>query len=713
MKRLLFILILLSNLALTHACPLTGDTPKNYNVYRVYDEITTPHFLTPNYKQRNLLTWQQQIGKHIPLEHIDAVVYSYSTAIYEACLYDHKLVPDNKFVQYLINGIDSRYPQELLRIAKRIEEARSYKNDPWYYPASRKDGATTFDLLLTEVDKLEQEFIEQTGEDSFYVRRLQLQRVRLLFSLGRYDQCIQLWENHIQHWPADELMRTMIKDYIAGAYQHIGDEQKAIQYYLEQGNYRELAELSNCQTGNYAAFVRYMYDFNPDCTELIAPVLQYQLCDYYQPLRDSALCADYYQVMQHILRTHRSQDMSIWYYTTAYLEDVMGYTNKAAQTIRQANTPATSHYMQTNIRLLRIYLDAKTKPYDANYQQQLYADLRWIDGLVRKEASHVKEEWSTYDTWYIWANYSFEHDDNNYQIKRYKCYPYSMLRKIVLGEVAPRMKQANHPILSIALTNYADNLFFTLVAPANSHCFFNDFFMSMKTSSATIVKQYADRAMNPTTSFERFLAAGSYLDKDYLYDIVGTLYLRERNYKQAMEVLGQVSPNYHLRLNTCDCLSRNPFSAYPKFGDIRATDAKYNFACKMHHLQQTYLNLNVDPNRRANAMIDYATGMRNSYITVWALTQYGQGYPVYTAAYIPWMTEDKLAQIQRDYEQLIRNAIALFTEDEARADAQLQYYNYHTVISQYPHTAAAAYVRGHCDTYVDYHPELNRIIFHH
>jgi hypothetical protein len=690
-----------------------GDSPKHYNVYRVYDEIQTPRFLTPNYKQRNLLTWQQQIGKNIPLEHIDAVVYSYSTAMYEACLHDHKRVSDNKFLQHLISGIGSRYPQELLRIAKRIEEARSYKNDPWYYPASRKDGATTFDLLLTEVDKLEQEFIEQTGEDSFYVRRLQLQRVRLLFSLGRYDQCIQLWENHIQHWPADELMRTMIKDYIAGAYQHIGEEQKAIQYYLEQGNYRALAELSNCQTGNYAAFVRYMYDFNPDCAELIAPVLQYQLCDYYQPLHDSTLCADYYQVMQHILRTHRSQDMSIWYYTTAYLEDVMGYTHKAAQTIRQANSPATSQYMQTNIRLLRIYLDAKTKPYDANYQHQLYADLRWIDELVRKEASLVKDEWSTYDTWYIWANYSFEHDDNNYQIKRYKCYPYSMLRKIVLGEVAPRMKQANQPILSIALTNYADNLFFTLVAPPNSHCFFNDFFMSMKTSSATIVKQYTDRAMNPTTSFERFLAAGSYIDKDYLYDIVGTLYLRERNYKQAMEVLGQVSPNYHLRLNTRDCLSRDPFDANPEFGDIRTADSKYNFACKMHHLQQTYLNLNVDPNRRANAMIDYATGMRNSYITVWALTQYGQGYPVYTAAYKPWMTEDKLAQIQRDYEQLIRNAIVLFTEDEARADVQLQYYNYHTVITQYPHTAAAEFVRGHCDTYFDYHPELNRIIFQH
>lgn len=711
MKRLLFILILLSDLALAHACPSIGDIPKNYNVYRVCDEIKTPYFRLPNYKQRNLLTWQQQTGKHIPLDHIDAVVYSYSNAMYEACLHDHKLAPDNKFVQYLINSIDGRYPQELLHIAKRIEEARRDKNDPWYYPASRKEGATTFDLLLTEVDKLEQEFITQTGHDSFYVRRLQLQRVRLLFSLGRYDQCIQLWENHIQHWPADELMRAMIKDYIAGAYQHIGEEQKAIQYYLEQGNYRALAELSNCQTGNYAAFVRYMYDFNPDCADIVAPALQYDLCDYYQPLRDSALCTDYYEVMQHILRTHRSQDMSIWYYTAAYLEDITGHSYKAAQTIRQAISPSTSQYMQTNVRLLRIYLDAKTLAYDANYQKQLYTDLQWIEQLVRQEASQVKETWHPYDSWYIWANYSLDYDDNNYQVKRYKCYPNSMLRKIVLGEVGPRMKEANHPILSMALTNYADNLFFTLVAPKHRHCFFNDFFMSLKTSSASQVKQYADRIMHPTTSFERFLAAGSYIDKDYLYDIAGTLYLRERKYKQAMEILGQVSPTYHLRLNTGECLSRNPFNIHPKFGDIRVVDAKYNFACKMHQLQQTYQNPNVDPNRRANAMIEYATGMRNSYTHVWALTQYGQGYPVYTAAYEPWMTEEKEAQIQADYEQLLRNALALFSDDEARAEAQLQYYNYYTIITKYPQTTAAKFVRGHCDTYYDYHPELNRILY--
>ena len=711
MKRLLFILILLNNLSLIYACPSTGDIPQNYNVYRVCDEIKIPHFLAPNYKQRNLQTWQQETGHNIPLDHIEEVVYRYSSSMYEACMKKPQMAQKNKFVQYLATGSGGAYPKKLLSLAKRVEEARSSKNDPWYYPSSHEDSSTTLDLLLCEANRLEKDFITNNAADSFYVKRLQLQRIRLLFSLGRYADCIELWENKVQHWDTNELMRSMIKDYVAGAYQHLGEETIAKQYHLEQGNYQTLAEWSSSRTGNYAAFVREMYDFNPDCADIVAPVMQYDLCDYY--IQSAEILSDYYEVMQYILRTHRSRDMSIWYYTAAYLEDNMGYSYKAAQTICRATCDATSDFMQTNIRLLRIYLDAKTKSYDSHYEKQLYTDLRWIDGLVRKEASLVKEKWDTYDAWYIWANYSFVRDEKNNGIKRYRCYPYSMLRKIVLGEVAPRMRKAGKPMLSIALSNYADNLFFTLVEPTNRHCFFNDFFMSLKTSSAAEAKQYADRALNPPTAFERFLAAGSYIDKDYLYDIAGTLYLRERNYKKAMEVLSKVSPNYQLRLNTQDNLSRDPFAANPRFGNIHIVDAKYNFACRMYYLQQTYQNTDIDANRRANAMLEYATGMRNSYIDVWALTQYGQGYPVFTAAYEPWITEEKESKIQADYEQLVRNAMSLFTEDEAKAMVQLHYQNHYTVVTKYPNTAAAEYVRGHCDTYHDYHPELNKIIYQH
>ena len=45
------------------------------------------------------------------------------------------------------------------------------------------------------------------------------------------------------------------------------------------------------------------------------------------------------------------------------------------------------------------------------------------------------------------------------------------------------------------------------------------------------------------------------------------------------------------------------------------------------------------------------------------------------------------------------------SNDEARAAANLRCLNTYTVITKYPQTAAAEYVRSHCDTYYDYHPE--------
>ena len=87
MKQLLSILVLLlSNIALTHACYYSGDIPANYNVYHVCDEIKTPYFYPPSYKQQNLKTWQQQTDHLIPLDHIEEVVYRYSSSMYDSCM---------------------------------------------------------------------------------------------------------------------------------------------------------------------------------------------------------------------------------------------------------------------------------------------------------------------------------------------------------------------------------------------------------------------------------------------------------------------------------------------------------------------------------------------------------------------------------------------------------------------------------------------------
>ena len=50
----------------------------------------------------------------------------------------------------------------------------------------------------------------------------------------------------------------------------------------------------------------------------------------------------------------------------------------------------------------------------------------------------------------------------------------------------------------------------------------------------------------------------------------------------------------------------------------------------------------------------------------------------------------------------------MFTDDELLAEAHYDLGHYATVVHEYYHTEKAAYVRRHCDSYVDYTPSLYR-----
>ena len=77
----------------------------------------------------------------------------------------------------------------------------------------------------------------------------------------------------------------------------------------------------------------------------------------------------------------------------------------------------------------------------------------------------------------------------------------------------------------------------------------------------------------------------------------------------------------------------------------------------------------------------------------------------FTYAYESWLTTQRKKQVLARSKRLRKEAYSLYTNDEARAAAELRCLNTYTVITKYPNTAAAEYVRSHCDTYYDYHPE--------
>lgn len=61
-----------------------------------------------------------------------------------------------------------------------------------------------------------------------------------MFSLSKYERCIELWENEISHWSDENLMRQLIQPYIAGAEFHIKRSEKAIEYFAQLGDIQSM-----------------------------------------------------------------------------------------------------------------------------------------------------------------------------------------------------------------------------------------------------------------------------------------------------------------------------------------------------------------------------------------------------------------------------------------------------------------------------------------
>lgn len=702
-KRLMICIAMMAASRVVFSCMSYGESPREYIVYRVCNKPTDDGAVfsyMPDYQQRNLEAWAAETGFNGDLHDIEKVVYMYSLDEL-VDLHENGTFPkwdrDNEWTACA--GTHNPYSAYLV-IAKQCEIARAGQTDPWYYPADRQHGFTTLDALLDRINDVGTNLKD----------RYNLQRTRLLFSLGRYNECVNLWNNHVRQLPDNNLMKSMIKDYIAGAYCHLGDTATAKKMYIEQGNYWEAARLSHAHNTCWADVIKAVYNIDPDCNDMVAYNMQVELEYFYAGYNlNVKKLQKYRDVMTYITRTHRSKDMALWYYTKAYVEEKLGNLNAAAASIAAAERCKTTEFLHRNIRLFRMYIDAKTLPVNDNYERKLYTDLCWLDTLIKNNISDdvrtlLQEEEADMYHWHkMWYCYSFYYYND-------------MMRKIILGEAAPRLMQAGRKTRAVQLYNYADNVLFQQVIPQASHCFLNYFFGCMyHDCSGREIEAYIHRTLHPQSDFDRLLNTGSYIDTDYLYDIAGTVYLREQNYAKALECLSKVSNTYQEKLHTAEYMHTDPFCAdmYTGYmwGKYPFTDYKYNFAREMCSLEQVMNNKNIDINRRASAKLRFAIGLRNSYFSAWPLTRYSVGYPVFAHSFEEWMNSKRENDILRRYEQLRDEAFAMFDDDETAAAAHYKFRNNLTIVRQYPQTQTAQYVRGHCDTYFDYHLDCARKMF--
>jgi hypothetical protein len=121
------------------------------------------------------------------------------------------------------------------------------------------------------------------------------------------------------------------------------------------------------------------------------------------------------------------------------------------------------------------------------------------------------------------------------------------------------------------------------------------------------------------------------------------------------------------------------------------------------------MNHDSNANKRADAKIQYALGLRNSVYKCWFLTRYSSNMEDdYIRSAIPDIpySEDSLIYRHNEYltmsDHLINNAIETYL-DKDRAARQLQKLLYfRRIIDEFPETETASDVKQHCDRWRDY-----------
>ena len=708
------------------ACGPWYYDPSEYYMFRISDNYLTGPSYRHEYNygaEENCLLWQQQTSKDIPLSHIYTVVYGKNaTSEWIENLLYHKRSrwilnvneEENRFCKWLWKDEEAT---EFLLLAKQCEETRDRMASPWYYPSKKDPDKMSLSQIVERAD-------EYDGKR--FTDRYLLQIERALFSLHEYDECINRWNEISQKIP-DNIIRRLTLRYVAGAYYNIGDVKTAIKLFGEAG---DVESVLCCAETTGDGYLNAMYEYTPssrnlrDAVERIVLSAEQELWDGYSSELEDGTKEMLEQVRSLAIRIAsegKVDDPDLWYYTAAFINHLLGRNSDATWLLAKAESSKGSEFIKESVRVLKIYLNA-LGPYNSSYESQMLAGVKWLENKIIEHLDEGRSATISYGMYYTGINQSY-------------FYWNDMLRKIVHSGIVPRLLKSNKDALAIAYSNMADNLIYNLVGEVdaswsssqrmtvqeyreegafNSLDYSNMTFGLLDSIRVESIIRYVDNLKRPESDTYRYLNSKGYTNEDYFSDIVGTRLIRDMRYSEAEEWLAKVSPSFQSQLNTFreGYLSFDPFSHDLRRMKERA-DLKYSFAREMASLERAIANTQ-NPDRKALLMTRFATGVKNSVGNCWALSFYGLSSGDYDEEY---NKNSLFLRAQRKgfdrAEKLYATALSICRDKETAAQINLSLGNAKTVVKKYKTTQAAEYVRGHCDTYVDYHLEKRSKFWRH
>lgn len=637
MKLILFICINIAGwcvCTMVNACSPCFDiyySPEHYRTFRISDwGSDSPWSDCFKYEDTNNLNcelWQKQTSRDIPLKDIYEVVMNASIGRMEMLQEDIEndsltSFVNNRFAEWLFHKRDMDIVRFLI-LAKDCEKRNYYKDAPWYYP----EEGELLDIPLDSLQRLALQCADdckKRGRDFLHDRYV-LQAMRALFGAGKYWECTDLWQKRHGNMQRN-VIYNMTGSLAAGAYFRMGKNSTAVKLFQECENMEQVMFcMSNAMPQDVVGRMEFIYTHFPTCKELIR-LLEVMMKQFEWDVENElgplgrVKYVRLRRLANRITLEKKVEDPLIWVYASAVLAERLEGVRQAKKILADGmkHCVSSSSLVKESMYIYKKYLDACTIKYFSEIEWVTF--FKWLDDKIVADKQNL--DW--YDLFYLKNNRSF-------------CYYNDMMRKIVYAGLIPRLLEMKEGGLALLLANYADNRLLKLdktretgilnIAKGefNPYDYCNESFRMLNTLPVDDLNEYRKLLVFSKWEGEMvgFLYDRSYVNLEYLDDIIGTRYLREMNYESACQYFKVVSNDYQERMNVASYMNRDPFYVHCDKDCVKTNDTvryKLRFAERMCELEEQMKS--EDKIEREEAACLYYWGIYNSHFACWALTRY-------------------------------------------------------------------------------------------
>lgn len=438
----------------------------------------------------------------------------------------------NSIVRTAIDRNDHEMEEYLRTLVTYINASSSIDDDNWQYPTKQqiKNKNTSMEYLNNRA---------RAYKGTRLRPQYCLLTMRTFMGMADTQGIINYW-NSTQSSVENGVFKDMMRNIYAGALLRTGKRKEACDIYAEQNDMLSLKWIM--RDDRNLSGIKSEYNRDPNAPTLVYLVqdfvnngshtlrAQYEY-DWENPAYISESQKEIQQFItfaQQVVKEGKTKCPALWQSAAGYLTCNMGNYKQGLEMLDKAMKMKGTERMLDNARVCRWVASMNEADGSAKYQDYFLNELKWIQTVEKKEINNYGGDLNVY------GNFSDHYTE--------------VLQNVMYDIMPAKAQQWGNTNLSTAMQGWMNHHEQTLANNNEEVWISNDYKYALDLLTSDEMIQYRDYLNNPRqgNELERYLniGAGSEMSEDYFNDRIGTKYIREGRFEEAIPYLEKVSLSY-------------------------------------------------------------------------------------------------------------------------------------------------------------------------